>query len=344
VFVLLTWSLSTTFFPYFFPGFTQVGYWITGVIASLLLFVSVLLHELSHSLVARARNIRVESITLFFFGGVAGITKEDIKPLSEFLMAIAGPLFSFLLAGIFYLVFTFNGPGMINAISFYLYQLNLILAIFNLVPAFPLDGGRAFRAVLYYYYKDLKKATKIASTGGKIFGGLLIALGLISFLGGVGNGLWFLFLGGFLYFIAGMSYEQVVLRDVLHQFKVGELMQTNIVKLKPEMKFAEFTKKYAKAGKNIFLVTSKNFTGILDINSIRKMPKKMQDVLKIKQLALPVHNMKTLHVDDNAYKAFKLFSTQKISMLPVIEGKKIKGVVTQAAVMNRFMWEMKFGK
>src|SRR3989344_4695935 len=123
IFILLTWSLATSFFPIYFPGSTARTYWLMSVIASLLLFLSVLLHELSHSLVARAKKITVRSITLFFFGGVAGIDSEDMKPSSEFLMAIAGPLFSLLLAGIFYVIYISTGNGIVTAITFYLYQL-----------------------------------------------------------------------------------------------------------------------------------------------------------------------------------------------------------------------------
>src|SRR3989339_1316010 len=130
IFVLLAWGLREGFFPQQFPGFSAPQYWFMGIVAALLLFVSVLLHELSHSLVAQARKIKVESITLFFFGGVAGITREDLEPVSEFLMAIAGPIFSFSMAGLFYLIYAFNGNGYLHAITYYLYQINLIVGVF----------------------------------------------------------------------------------------------------------------------------------------------------------------------------------------------------------------------
>src|SRR3989344_6139528 len=151
IFVLLAWSLATQYFPQFYPEFSPKTNWSIGILSALLLFVSVLLHELSHSLVARIYKIKVDSITLFFFGGVAGIDREDLKPRSEFFMAIAGPLFSFLLAGLFYLLYRLDGNSLLTAVSAYLYQLNLVLGLFNLVPGFPLDGGRAFRALLYGY-------------------------------------------------------------------------------------------------------------------------------------------------------------------------------------------------
>jgi Zn-dependent protease len=355
VFVLLAWSLSVSFFPALcqgkFPGFTHdctgittIVYWYMGIAASLLLFVSVLLHELSHSLVAKAKRIKVESITLFFFGGVAGITKEDMKPSSELQMAIAGPLFSLFLGGIFFLIYKFNGQILfIEAISFYLFQLNLILAIFNMVPAFPLDGGRAFRAILYWYYKDLRKATKIAVAGGKFFAGFLFFLGIFGLISGNGAGLWFIFLGGFLYFIAGVSYEQVVLREVLHEISVKELMEKKISKLSPEMEFSKFVKKYANKDREVFVVKGKGFTGLLDLKKIEKMPKKMQELIKLKQISMPLHQIKSLRRDDNAYTAFKKFAQQRLDVLPVVENDKFLGLVSRKLIMHRLVWEMKFG-
>ncbi len=185
----MSWSLATSYFPQFYPGFTTNIYWSWGIVSALLLFVSVLLHEFSHSLVAISKKIKVESITLFFFGGVAGITKEDIKPSTEFFMAIAGPLFSFFLAGVFYLIALWDVYLLVTPVVSYLAQLNLILGIFNLIPGYPLDGGRAFRAILYGYYKDLRKATKIAASVGKFFAAVLIVLGFFSLFNGIGNGL-----------------------------------------------------------------------------------------------------------------------------------------------------------
>src|SRR3989344_4700434 len=135
IFAILTWSLSTAFFPSFFPTYTSLEYWVMGVISSLLLFVSVLLHELSHSILARFRKIKVESITLFFFGGVAGITREDLEPASEFLMAIAGPIFSLVLSGVFYTIYKLTTDGLWHPIVYYLAFINLGLALFHLRPS-----------------------------------------------------------------------------------------------------------------------------------------------------------------------------------------------------------------
>jgi len=344
VFMLLSWSLSTAYFPQFFPDHTVREYWFMGLISAVLLFVSVLLHELSHSVVAMWRKIKVESITLFFFGGVAGITKEDMKPSSEFMMAIAGPIFSLCLGGIFYIIYLFNGHPIWTAITHYLFRLNLILAVFNMVPAFPLDGGRALRAGLYAYFGDLKKATRIASKGGKFFATFLIFLGIFAIIGGEPAGLWFVFLGGFLWFIAGMSYEQVVLKNVLSAISVKELMNKKVIYLKPEMVFADFVKKYANVDKESYIVKDKKFVGILDLRKVEKMVPEMQQMLKLKQISLPLSQVKCLREKDNCYVAYKRFAQEGIVLLPVMRSGKVVGVLSNKLLMHRLIWGLKFGR
>ncbi len=339
IFFLLTWSLASSFFPSFFPGYTTTTYWVMGVLSALLLFVSVLLHELSHSLVALYKGIKVKSITLFFFGGVAGIEEEDLRPGTEFMMAIAGPLFSLFLASVFYLIFKLNGNGILTAITFYLYQLNLILAIFNLVPGYPLDGGRAFRAILYAYYKDLRKATKIASFVGKIFAWFLIVMGGFGLVSGLGGGLWFILIGAFIYFIAKVSNEQVVVKEVLSKIAVKDLMVKKIPVIKSEMNFSLFVKRYLRADDDIFSVDGK---GILDISRIQKISPKLQKTLKVKNVTLPLEKVRGLTVKDNAYTAFKAFSEQDLGVLPIKDRKKVIGYLKRSTVMRRLVWELKY--
>jgi len=363
IFFLLVLALSLSFFPGLCGGEFKEGlfaheaipdcqnlssfsYWFMGTIAALLLFASVLLHELAHSIVAKIKRIKVESITLFFFGGVAGITSEDMKPSSEFLMAIAGPLFSIFLGAVFFLINKFYLNGIVTAITFYLYFINFLLAGFNLIPGFPLDGGRAFRAILHWYYKDLKKATKIAVIGGKLFAGYLVIEGILTFFGlhlFFPGGLWFVFLGGFLYFIAGMSYEQVILREVLTKIKVKELLRKKITTLNPEMRFVDFVKKYSNSEEEVFVVRNKTFQGILDVKRIEKMPLKMQELIKLKQVAQPITQIKSLNKDDHAYTAFKMFAESGLDLLPVKDRGKMLGVVTRKIVMHRLVWGLKYG-
>jgi Zn-dependent protease len=337
VFFFLSWALATSFFPFYFQGFSTFGYWLMGITASILLFISVLLHELSHSLVAKSRNIGVKSITLFFFGGVAGITKEDMKPFSEFIMAIAGPLFSLFLAGIFLLIFNYTTSVFWIAITFYLYQLNFILALFNLVPAFPLDGGRAFRAILYWHYKDLRKATRIAAKGGKIFGAVLVILGVIGLFTNQGPGLWFILLGGFLYFIAKASYEQVVIKSVLEKIPVKTLLDKKYPLLSPKLKFLAFLKKYENGDNDFFLVKDKKFLGILDVNSLGNFPN-----LPLSKIAIPIKSLNLVREKDNCYIALQKLAEQKVDFLPVGTKGNIKGIISRKKLMKRLVWDLKF--
>ncbi len=345
--LLIAWSLSSAFFPQLLPGKTMATYWLMGIVAALLLFVSVLLHELSHSLVAKAKNIGVESITLFFFGGVAGITKEDMKPADEFQMAIAGPLFSLLLSGIFYLIHALNGIDVVAAITQYLYELNFILAVFNLVPGFPLDGGRAFRAILYWHYKDLKKATFIASKGGKFFAGVLIVLGIFGLFSGTGPGLWFILLGGFLYFIAGVSYEQVVIKEALSRIPVRELMSKAPL-LSPNITLRAVMRTPAFQDEDVFIVKEKGESkrkgfaaaGLLDMHRLEKVSPEST----VKSLAIPFSRIKAVARSDQAYTAFRLLGEQELEALPVLEKGKLLGIVSKRKVMRRLVWELKMGK
>lgn len=363
IFILIAWALSVSFFPNLCAGkfveglfaheaipacanLSPISYWFMGISASILLFLSVLLHELSHSLVAKAKRIKVESITLFFFGGVAGITREDMKPSSELQMALAGPLFSIFLGVVFLLINQFYSNGIITAISFYLYFINFFVAGFNLIPGFPLDGGRAFRAILYAYYKDLKKATRIAATGGKVFAGYMILEGILNIFGiqiFLFGGLWFILLGVFLYFIAGVSYEQVIVREVLSDIKVRELISKKPVKLQPSLPFADFVKRYSNTEEEVFIVEDKSFTGLLDLKKIDKMPLSMQKMIRLKQISLPLARIKSLKKDDNAYTAFRKLAEQNLDSLPVVENDKLLGVVTRKKIMHRLVWELKFG-
>ncbi len=335
IFILIAWSLSYSFFPHYFPGLGTLLYWSMGISAALLLFVSVLLHELSHSLVAKVMNIEVESITLFFFGGVAGITREDMKPKEEFLMAIAGPLFSLVLSGVFFLIHLLNGYIFITAITLYLYQLNFVLAIFNMVPGFPLDGGRAFRAVLHWHYKDLRKATYIASMGGKFFAGVLIVLGIFGMFRGTGPGLWFILLGAFLYYLAGMSYEQVIVKEILAKIPLREVLQ-DVPQVPPTMKVSDFFRRYRNADADAFLIVDKGFAGIIDIQGAAAGA--MKAAATVKQLAQAVP---PLPLTANCYTALQRLGA--MNAIPVVQGKKIIGIITRRMLMRRLQWAEKFG-
>jgi Zn-dependent protease len=204
IFALVTWALAGSYFPSTYPSWSLSARIIAGVITSFLFFGSVLAHELMHSIVSQRQGIPVQSITLFIFGGVSQITEEPKQPKDEFRMAIAGPLTSLLIGGILFGVyFAWHGTDsfpvqFITAIAYWLGYINLVLGVFNLIPGFPLDGGRVFRSLLWWRSGNLRSATKVASNIGRIVGFLFIFVGIwLIFTGNWINGIWLALIGWF---------------------------------------------------------------------------------------------------------------------------------------------------
>ena len=232
IFFLILWSFSTRVFPVQIPGQPAELYFVMGTIAALLFFASLLAHELAHSFVARSKGIPVEGITLFIFGGMARMRLEAEDPRDEFQIAVVGPLSSLAIAGLFAMVWWLGrlagwSPAIAVAAG-YLAFLNALLAVFNLMPGFPLDGGRLFRALVWQATGDVTKATRWATAGGRWFGYLLMAFGALQlFAGAVLGGMWLIFIGWFLQNAAGMSLRQFVVRNLLEGVGAREIMTAN---------------------------------------------------------------------------------------------------------------------
>ncbi len=364
ILVLLGWGLASSFFPQFYPGLTIMQYWIIGLVSAFLLFASVLLHELAHSLVAKSRNINVNSITLFFFGGVAEIDTEDLKPWDEILIASAGPIFSLLLGVILIFVYlnistTGNLSTYFSAITFYLYQINFVLAIFNIIPAYPLDGGRVLRAILHYFTKSLKKSTYFASLLGKGFAWFLGAVGFFRIISGDYGGIWLLFLGVFLHFIAGMSFEQVLYSEILKKWKVIDLMEKKFPVAYGDEDLAHFltrnfSSKYDsflvvkgnKSGKKSNLVSSfsrKNLIGILDLKKIGQMTVEVEERIKIKDVTYPKKYLNVLSPNQKSDQALRTLLKQELTILPVIDKSKVVGLIWKEKLVRSLVWKRKYG-
>jgi len=229
IFFLVFWSLSVAVFPEQYPELSRGTHLGMGLAGTLLFFASLLGHELSHALVSRAKGIPVAGITLFIFGGMAWATREPDAPQDELLVAGIGPVTSLVLAGLFHLVAVLASSGgwgpSIVGVAGYLAFINLALAVFNLVPGFPLDGGRVFRALVWKFTGDKAKATRWAVGGGRAFGALLMVLGGVEALSGAPlGGLWLVFIGWFLRNLAGTSLQQQLLHDLLEGFVAADLM------------------------------------------------------------------------------------------------------------------------
>ncbi|MGD2107369.1 MAG: site-2 protease family protein, partial [Nitrosopumilaceae archaeon] len=241
VFALLSWTISAHFMPQYVPGLEQVDYWILGVTSTGLLFVAILLHELSHSLMSKRYGIPVRSITLFIFGGISDISREPKSAHKEFTISIVGPITSFVIAGVFAaMLFAINGIEFtsfediqltkVGSILFYGVLVNFLLGVFNLIPAFPLDGGRILRSVLFRIRGNFYEATKISTTIGVIFSYLFMAFGAVSlFSGNILGGIWILIIGWFLN-TGVKSYQYYFeMKNLLKGVLAKDVMNTQII-------------------------------------------------------------------------------------------------------------------
>ena len=246
IFFLVAWSLSMGYFPYYYPEIAKEQYWLMGLIASLLLFLSVLLHELSHSYIALKNRLPIKSITLFIFGGVASMAEEPRTPGVEFRVALAGPACSFFLMFVFKLlaIFVPEGSGA-YAVFRYAAYINGFLAIFNLIPGFPLDGGRLLRSSMWHFTGDFKKSTLIASNIGKGFAFFLITLGILQVMTGSNfNGLWLILIGYFLKTAAASSYNQVLIKEAISGLSVEKVMSRRVVSIAEDKLLSELVEDY----------------------------------------------------------------------------------------------------
>ncbi len=299
IFVLVTWSLAVSYFPQQYPDWSAPLYWSLGVSASLLFFASVLLHELAHSLVARSRGIPVRAITLFIFGGVSEIAQEPTTPGTELLMALVGPVTSFLLAGFFgflwLLARSIDSP--LSALNLYLASINGILGGFNLIPGFPLDGGRVLRAILWGITGSLERATRYASLVGQGIAYLFILLGIWQVVTGNWiNGLWIAFIGWFLDNAAQTSYRQVAMKRMLSGHTVGEAMNRDCYAIAPTVTLERFIHEHILGtGRRCFpVVEGGEVIGLLTLHNVKEVPRERWAAVMAREVMTPLDQLRSV--------------------------------------------------
>lgn len=333
VFGLISWSLSTHYFPKAAPELPVAAYWIKGILASLLLFASVAFHELSHAYVSKKYHIPITGITLFIFGGIAQMKGEPPHPNAEFRMAIAGPLSSFFLSGLFFLL-SVNTVGGSRALFSYLAQINFILGVFNLIPAFPMDGGRILRSVLWSRTEDYFYATQKASKFGQKIAIFFLLFGLFLIFSGSSGGLWLLLIGWFLYMAAQSSQQQATLQETLSNINVKNVMARDIVTINSSIPIDEAVDKYfLRYGYGGFPVMDDGeFLGIITLKEIKDVPRKDWSKVKVSDIFVP-HNKKwEATPDSDVMRALELMIKEDKGRIIVMENDKIVGLITRNGI------------
>ncbi len=352
VFLLLTWTLSTGYLPEELPGLSPARYWAMGGVAALLLFLSVLLHELGHSYVALRYRIPIERITLFIFGGVAHMRKEAPTPRAEFLIAVAGPIVSFVLGaacfGFTALAESIQPPRDVQGLVMLgalLGMVNLQLGLFNLIPGFPLDGGRVLRAGLWAWGKDFYRATKQAAVVGLGFGALLGVLGLAVLIGAlmgkldssmVSNGSWVVFIGMFLFAAALASRRQAALRQVLATVPVRDLMVRTVTSIPAQCSLDEAVTQYFQPyGYGSFpVVDGGQLAGLITVDEIQTVPSAMWPWRQVGQVMRPLSPSLIVEPDASLIQAMECMAQDGWDQLVVMQDGQIAGLVTQSAIAN----------
>ena len=339
--VLITWSLAKGIFPAYYEGMPAANYWAMGVAGAVGLFLSIILHELSHSLVARRFGIPMRGITLFIFGGVAEMSEEPPSAKAEFLTAVIGPVSSLLTAAAFYGLLrageSAGWPPAVNGVLFYLVWVNVILALFNLLPAFPLDGGRVFRSALWLWKKDLRWATMISSRVGSAFGIVFIALGLWEIIeGNFIGGLWQAMIGLFLRGAARSSYRQVLTRDVLAGLRVSRFMTPDPVVIPPDITLQAFVEEYLYRTHHQIcpVVRAGELAGCLTVRSLRDVPRADWPRRTVGEVAARCDAATVIGPDTDALATLALMNETGNSRLLVVENGRLAGIVTLKDLME----------
>ncbi len=337
IFALVAWALTSSFSPDYSLGVSIA----VAVVTSILFFASVLLHELMHSVIAIRNKIPVKAITLFIFGGVSQITEEPRQPGVEFRVAVAGPLTSLILGGVLWGLLFLLPDGAIKAAAGWLVYINIALGLFNLIPAFPMDGGRVLRSIIWWRTRNLMSSTRIASGIGKgiaiifIVGGLYLFFFPLATFGGF-DGLWMALIGWFLYSAASGSYRQLVLQQTLQGHAVREIMTRDCAQVQPDTNVDRLVNELVlPTGKRCFIVTADSRPqGMVTLREIKDVPQTDRASRTVGQIMKPMEKLKTVGPDEDLSTVMRIMTEQDINQVPVMENGKLVGMIARDNLLN----------
>jgi Zn-dependent protease/predicted transcriptional regulator len=339
ILVFLTFWLASGYFPMIYPGRAQGTYVVLGFVSTLLLFVSVLLHELAHSFVARARGLPVHSIVLFIFGGVSNIEQEPQTAGVEFSMAFVGPLTSFLIGACCYgLLFLSRGSqSPVVPVLSYLTFTNILLGAFNLIPGFPLDGGRVLHSILWKLTGNARMATNVATRVGQIVAYLIIVYGVLLFFSGNGlNGIFTAFTGWFLLNAAQSARTQSTLDTTFEGVLVSQVMTTSVVTTPANISLQKLVDEYflSQGLRSVFVLQGEQLAGLITLSDVRHVPREQWGQTPVGLAMIPGERLHTITPQQSLKEVLPVMNGQNVNQLPVVLDGKLVGVLTRDAILR----------
>ncbi|MCH8949404.1 MAG: site-2 protease family protein [Chloroflexi bacterium] len=337
IFALITWSVAENVLTQFFPEWSNSQRWIVGVVVAIIFFASILLHELSHSLVAKAKGIPVEGITLFVFGGVSRLGREAQTAGEEFQIAIVGPLTSLAIGAAFAIAWaTLRGAAPeVSAISGYLALINGAIAAFNMLPGFPLDGGRVFRSIVWARNRNLLRATRIASKTGEYVAYGLMAAGAVQFFFNTVGGVWLFIIGLFLRNASTSSYEQMVLQTTLRGLSARALARTGVA-VPPDMPVEQLVSELMLRGQGRCypVLSGQQLLGLITLTDVQRLEREQWPKTSVFHVMTPFEKLHTVAPEDEALQVLQLMSEKDVNQVPVVDGRLFIGMVSRGDVMH----------
>jgi Zn-dependent protease/CBS domain-containing protein len=348
--LLIAWSLANGYFPNVYEGLPKSTYWGMGIVGAVGLFFSIIFHEFAHSLVARMYGVSVKSITLFVFGGVAEMESEPKSARAEFKIAIAGPLASLFLSAVFYVLYVLAQGIALNQALYgvlaYLAFFNILIAVFNLVPAFPLDGGRVFRAALWQWKGDLKWATGIAANAGITFGYVLMGMGIYYMLsGGFVVGIWWILMGIFVRSAATTQLFQTRIKSALKGKRISHFMTADPISVSPDISIHDLVEDYVyRYHHKLFPVTENNqLVGSVTTAQIKNAPRQQWQNLTVRQIMVPCTDDNTVDANLDAEEMLRRVQRTKSGRLIVTDNGRLAGIVSLKDLLEVFSLQMELG-
>lgn len=343
IFVLLTWSLESGYLPEVYPEWTSSRRWAVGAITSALFFASVLAHEVAHALVARRRGVAVQHITLYIFGGASALAGEPRSARDEFWISIVGPLTSLASAMVFAVIWLVASQLLelrsIYPIAGYLAYINVMLGIFNLLPGFPLDGGRVLRSVLWGVKRNMLEATRIAGNVGRLFAGLLIAGGvLVAMAGALLSGFWLIFIGWFLWNAAETAYHQLLLQTTLRGLMLGPIVDRDVPRIPPDVTLRQLAHDYIlRLNRRAFFVSpveEGEIMGLITLADLHKAPEEQWDSVSVYRAMTPRERLVAATPQTEAIAALQQMAEHNINQILIVDGREPIGLVSRGDLIG----------